>query len=80
MLDSRAGTVPDRLDHSPGETDVNDEKRYTLSEARRILLKQECGVYDHDWDARYRLCSIIPDAFVCARCGRVVEVVEKGSK
>jgi hypothetical protein len=56
---------------------MSDEKTYTLLEAKRELVRMECGRHGHDWDILSTMAG--PYALICGRgCGERYRVIPDG--
>ena len=49
---------------------MSDGQTYTLDEARKVLAKQECGAFGHDWEISTTKLGSEPRLLLCSRCGR----------
>lgn len=56
----------------PSQSD--DEPRYTLDEARRLLAERECAIHGHSWDVITRDGG--PHSLICSNCGEARRVLQ----
>jgi hypothetical protein len=49
---------------------MNEEKKYTLAEAKLELNKEECRLLGHDYQIIEEIGKDGPQVITCKRCGR----------
>ena len=53
-----------------------DERRYTLTEARLELTRQECALRGHDFDVVTLALTGSPVLVTCGRCGQEWQIAD----